>query len=54
MMRSTECLRWENLAAVRREVPNFKRFRKLVDQWTDAALKLSQIKTRLGLHSGGS
>jgi hypothetical protein len=54
MKSRTEYLRRENLAAVRREVANFKRFRKLVDQWTDAALKLSQIKTRLGLHSGGS
>lgn len=54
MKSRTEYLRRENLAAVRREVANFKRFRKLVDQWTDAALKLSQIKTRLGLHSGDS
>jgi hypothetical protein len=53
MKSRTEYLRRENLAAVRREVANFKRFRKLVDQWTDAALRLSQIKTRLGLHSGG-
>lgn len=54
MKSRTEYLRRENLAAVRREVVNFKRFRKLVDQWTDAALELSQIKSRLGLHSDGS
>ncbi len=37
-MRSrTEYLRRENLKAVRTEVANFKRFRKLVDQWADAA-----------------
>ena len=54
MKSRTEYLRQENLKAVRLEVANFKRFRKLVDQWTDAALKLSQLKTRLGLHSGDS
>lgn len=54
MKSHTEYLRQENLRAVRAEVANFKRFRKLVDQWTDAALKLSQIKTRLGLHSSES
>ncbi len=54
MKSRTEYLRKENLAAVRVEVANFKRFRKLVDQWTDAALQLSQLKTRLGLHSSDS
>jgi len=51
MKSRTEYLRRENLMAVRLEVANFKRFRKLVDQWADAALKLSQLRTRLGLHS---
>lgn len=51
MKSRSEYVRKENLAAVRIEVANFKRFRKLVDQWTAAALKLSQIKTRLGLHA---
>lgn len=51
MKSRTEYLRAENLKAVRQEVANFKRFRKLVDEWTDVALKLSQLKTRLGLHS---
>ena len=54
MKSRTEYLRKENLKAVRVETANFKRFRKLVDQWADAALKLSQLKTRLGLHSGDS
>lgn len=51
MKSRTEYLRKENLKAVRVEVANFKRFRKLVDQWADQSLKLSQLKTRLGLHS---
>jgi regulator of replication initiation timing len=51
MKSRTEYLRAENLKAVRQEVSTFKRFRKLVDQWTDAALELSHLKTRLGLHS---
>lgn len=54
MKSRTEYLRRENLAEVRREVANFKRFRKLIEQWTDLALELSQTKSRLGLHSDGS
>lgn len=51
MKSRTEYLRAENLRAILQEVANFKRFRKLVDEWTDAAPKLSQLKTSLGLHS---
>jgi hypothetical protein len=51
MKSRSEYLRPENLAAVRRETANFKRFRKLVDRWVDLALKLSQLKTRHGTHS---
>ena len=51
MKSRTEYLRAENLRAIRQEVANFKRFRKLVDEWTDVALKLSQLKTSLGFHS---
>jgi hypothetical protein len=54
MKSRTKYLRQENLTAVRVDVANFKRFRKLVDQWADTALKLSQLKTRLGLHSDDS
>jgi hypothetical protein len=51
MKSRSEYLRPENLTAVRRETANFKRFRKLVDRWVALALRLSQLKTRLGLHS---
>jgi hypothetical protein len=51
MKSRSEYLRPENLAAVRRETSNFKRFRKLVDRWVALALRLSQLKTRQGLHS---
>jgi len=51
MKSRSEYLRPENLAAVRRETANFKRFRKLMDRWVDLALKLSQLRTRHGLHS---
>jgi len=54
MKSRTEYLKPENLKAIRTEVANFKRFRKLVAQWTDAALQLSLLKTRLGLHSDAS
>lgn len=46
MKSRSEYLRPGNLAAIRRETANFKRFRKLVDQWVDLALKLSQLKVR--------
>jgi hypothetical protein len=46
MKSRSEYLRPENLAAIRRETANFKRFRKLVERWVDLALKLSQLKTR--------
>jgi hypothetical protein len=51
MKSRSEYLRPENLAAVRRETANFKRFRKLVAHWVDLALQLSQLKTRHGKHS---
>ena len=51
MKSRSEYLRPENLAAVRRETANFKRFRKLVDRWVTIALQLSQLKSRQGLHS---
>ena len=51
MKSRSEYLRPENLAAVRRETANFKRFRKLMDRWVALALKLSQLRTRQGLHS---
>ncbi len=51
MKSRSEYVRPENLAAVRRETVNFKRFRKLLDRWVDLALKLSQLKTRQGKHS---
>lgn len=51
MKSRSEYLRPENLAAVRRETANFKRFRKLMDRWVDLTLKLSQLRTRQGLHS---
>jgi hypothetical protein len=51
MKSRSEYLRPENLAAVKRETANFKRFRKLMDRWVDLALKLSQLKTFQGKHS---
>jgi len=51
MKSRSEYLRPENLAAIRKETANFKRFRKLMDRWVDLALKLSQLKTLQGRHS---
>ena len=51
MKSRSEYLRPENLAAVRRETANFRKFRKLVDRWVDLALQLSQLKTRHGTQS---
>ena len=42
----SEYVRAENLAQIRRETANFKRFRKLVEQWVDLSLKTSQLRVR--------
>lgn len=54
MKSHSEYLRPENLAAIRRETANFKRFKALVDRWVNLALKLSHLKTRQGDHSATS
>lgn len=46
MKSRSEYLKPENLAAVRKETANFKRFKKLTEQWVDLALELSRIRTR--------
>ncbi len=48
MKSRSEYLRKENLATIRLETANFKRFKKLTEQWVDLALELSQLRTRLG------
>jgi hypothetical protein len=46
-MRSrSEYVRPENLAALRRETTNFKRFRKLISRWVSLALAASQLRVR--------
>jgi len=48
-MRSrSEYVRPENLAALRRETANFKRFKKLVARWVELALAASQLRAKLG------
>jgi len=42
----SEYVRPENLAALRRETANFKRFRKLAEQWVELSLKTSQLRVR--------
>jgi len=44
-MRSrSESVRPEALGALRRETQTFRRFRKLIDQWVDLALKASKLR----------
>jgi len=46
-MRSrSEYVRPENVAALRKETVNFKRFRKLIDRWVGLALAASQLRVR--------
>jgi hypothetical protein len=40
----SEYVRPENLVALRRETANFKRFRKLTEQWVELSLKTSQLR----------
>jgi hypothetical protein len=42
----SEYLRKENLAAIRKETATFKRFKKLMEQWVDLSLELSQLRIR--------
>ena len=46
-MRSrSEYIRPENVAALRKETANFKRFKKLIDRWVDLSLTASQLRTK--------
>ena len=48
-MRSrSEYVRPDHLEALTRETANFRRFKKLLDCWTDLALKASQLRVRQG------
>jgi hypothetical protein len=44
----SEYVRSENLGQLRRETANFKRFRKLAEQWVELSLKASQRRVRIG------
>ena len=46
MQSRSEYVRSENLAALRRETANFKRFRKLVDRWVALSLAASQLRAK--------
>jgi len=46
MQSRSEYVRPQNLATLRKETANFKRFRKLVDRWVGLALAASQLRTR--------
>lgn len=46
MKSRSEYVRLENLSALRRETTNFRRFRKLVNQWVDLSLAASQLRIR--------
>jgi hypothetical protein len=40
----SEYVRAENFAQIRRETANFKRFRRLAEQWVELSLKASQLR----------
>lgn len=46
MKSRSEYVRPENVAALRKETANFKRFRKLIDRWIDLALRASQLRAK--------
>lgn len=46
-MRSrSEYVRPENVAVLRKETANYKRFRRLINRWIELALKASQLRVR--------
>ena len=44
----SEYVRPENLVQIRRETANFRRFRKLTEQWVELSLTLSQLRLKVG------
>jgi hypothetical protein len=46
MKSRSEYVRPENLKAIKCELANFKKFRRLIDRWIDLSLKLSQLKSK--------
>ena len=46
MCSRSEYVRPENVATLREETANFKRFRKLIDRWVDLSLKASQLRIK--------
>jgi hypothetical protein len=44
MQSRSEYVRPENLAALRRETANYKRFKRLIDQWVELALTASKMR----------
>lgn len=42
----SEYVRPENLAQIRRETANFKRFRKFTEQWVDLSLEASRLRVK--------
>ena len=51
MKSRSEYVRPENLAAVKAETANFRKFKRLVDRWVDLALQLSRLKSKSGAHA---
>ncbi len=54
MKSRSEYVRPENLAAIRAETANFRKFRKLVERWTDLSLELSRIRVKERNDTGGT
>ena len=50
MKSRTDYLRKEHLQNIRKETANFRRFRKLIEQWVDLSLQLSKLRTRQNAH----
>lgn len=46
MQSRSEYVRPENLAVLRQELANFKRFKKLIDRWIDLALTASKLRAK--------
>jgi len=54
MKSRTEYVRPENLEAIKIETENFKKFKKLMEEWIALSLQLSQMKSKSGAHAKGS
>ena len=52
MRSKTEYVRQERLADIRKEIAEYKRFRKLIEEWIDLGIEASKIRIKIDKMTG--